>query len=150
MLLHLADSSAYHIKAVFSSLSLSPSQLPISCQGSQWKGLRYREIEVCKPLHHRRRRSPHSFLDHHHGHPYHECEKEKKEVTGRERFDLKLGHHTGVQSGAHCGREEWWDRCLPHWAREGFLLKFITKYWKSQCSTTYKCMYLKRCARTRR
>merc|ERR1712010_343052 len=38
-----------------------------------------KEIEVCKPLHHRRRRSPHGFL---HGHPvpYHECEKEKKEV----------------------------------------------------------------------
>jgi len=41
-----------------------------------------KEVEVCKPLHHRRRRSPHGFLDHHlgHGHPYHECEKEKKEV----------------------------------------------------------------------
>merc|ERR1712037_434376 len=37
-----------------------------------------KEIEVCAPLHHRRRRSPHGFL--HHGHPYHECEKEKKEV----------------------------------------------------------------------
>merc|ERR1712037_969753 len=35
-----------------------------------------KEIEVCKPLHHRRRRSPHGFLDH----PYHECETEKKEV----------------------------------------------------------------------
>merc|ERR1711936_412300 len=37
-----------------------------------------KEIEVCKPLHYRRRRSPHGFLDH----PYHECEteKEKKEV----------------------------------------------------------------------
>merc|ERR1712110_11938 len=34
-----------------------------------------KEIEVCKPLHHRRRRSPHGFLDH----PYHECETEKKE-----------------------------------------------------------------------
>ena len=50
-----------------------------------------REIEVCKPLHHRRRRSPHGFLDHHHGHPYHECETEKKEVPVKEsRFDLKL------------------------------------------------------------
>merc|ERR1712192_272978 len=36
-----------------------------------------KEIEVCKPFHHRRMRSPHGFL---HDHPYHECEKEKKEV----------------------------------------------------------------------
>ena len=65
-----------------------------------------REIEVCKPLHHRRRRSPHGFLDHHHGHPYHECETEKKEVPGKEsRFDLKIGD-AGVQGGAHGGREE--------------------------------------------
>ena len=56
----------------------------------------YREVEVCKPLHHRRRRSPHGFLDHHlaHGHPYHECEKEKKEVRMKRselRFDQKNG-----------------------------------------------------------
>ena len=38
----------------------------------------FREIEVCAPFHHRRRRSPHGIIGH--GHPVHACVKEKKEV----------------------------------------------------------------------
>merc|ERR1711973_34458 len=37
-----------------------------------------KEIEVCAPLHHRRRRSPHGIIGH--GHPVHACVKETKEV----------------------------------------------------------------------
>ena len=75
----------------------------------------YREVEVCKPLHHRRRRSPHGFLDHHlaHGHPYHECEKEKKEVRMK-RSELRFDQKTEKVCTVFCRCAKW---CLQ-WKRK--------------------------------